>query len=86
MGVSLAQDPNAALAGATPYLRLFSLAVGAHYLARAALGASKGPGEPAVALARFFAENVSVAGPGLAASVMAGAPSVLALDPQRLAV
>ncbi|MEO5322028.1 acyl-CoA dehydrogenase [Mesorhizobium sp. CC13] len=44
-----------ALAGATPYLRLFALAAGGAYLARAALA----EGEAArIALCRFFAENM----------------------------
>ena len=46
---------NDALAGATPYLRLFALAAGGAYLARGALAG----GEPArTALLRFFAENL----------------------------
>ncbi|MET3660621.1 acyl-CoA dehydrogenase family protein [Aquamicrobium ahrensii] len=44
-----------ALSGATPYLRLFSLAAGGVYLARAALADQSGE---RVALARFFAENM----------------------------
>ncbi len=44
-----------ALAGATPYLRLFGLAAGGAYLAKAALADGKGP---RVALCRFFAENL----------------------------
>ncbi|WP_395447720.1 acyl-CoA dehydrogenase [Aminobacter sp. UC22_36] len=41
------------LAGATPYLRLFSLVAGGAYLARAALA-----DERRIALCRFFAENL----------------------------
>ena len=44
-----------ALSGATPYLRLFALAAGGCYLARAA---ATGEGEGRAALARFFAENL----------------------------
>ncbi len=81
---ALEGSPEAALAGATPYLRLFALAAGGHYLARGALGALRA-GDPLAgqhaALARFFAENISVAAPGLAASVTAGAGSVLGLAP-----
>ncbi|MEO3998416.1 acyl-CoA dehydrogenase family protein [Mesorhizobium sp. CAU 1732] len=44
-----------ALAGATPYLRLFALAAGGAYLVRGALA---GQDAGRVALARFFAENL----------------------------
>ncbi|MCO5156509.1 MAG: acyl-CoA dehydrogenase [Aquamicrobium sp.] len=44
-----------ALAGATPYLRLFSLAAGGAYLIRGALA---GQDKARVSLARFFAENL----------------------------
>ena len=55
--------PNEALAGATPYLRLFGSALGGCMLAGEAMAAkANGDGEPAryVALARFFAENIAV--------------------------
>jgi alkylation response protein AidB-like acyl-CoA dehydrogenase len=69
--------PADALAGATPYLRLFALAAGGAYLADEAMR----EGDPAlVARSRFFAENVAVAAPGLAASVVEGSGSVLALE------
>ncbi|MGQ9369535.1 acyl-CoA dehydrogenase [Azospirillum sp. ST 5-10] len=69
------------LAGATPYLRLFALAAGGALLARGALAAHRlragGDGDPAlgarIATARFFAENLAVAAPGLARTVTAGA-------------
>jgi acyl-CoA dehydrogenase len=44
-----------ALAGATPYLRLFALAAGGVYLAKGAI-ADKSAGR--IALCRFFAENL----------------------------
>src|SRR3954463_7385932 len=56
--------PNDALAGATPYLRLFGSTLGGCMLAGEALAAkSNGEAEPQrhVALARFFAENIAVA-------------------------
>ena len=76
-----ANDPSDALAGATPYLRLFALAQGAASLAEAALAAhamiatgDTDPAHPArVALCRFFAETVATGAAGLEASVMAGA-------------
>ena len=78
IGDALNANPEAALAGATPYLRLFGTVSGAGYLARGALSADA----PATqtALARFFAENVLTAAPGLAATVMRGAGSVLSED------
>src|SRR5262245_24772986 len=56
--------PNDALAGATPYLRLFGATLGGCMLAGEAL-AAKSHGEAGdpqryVAVARFFAENISV--------------------------
>jgi alkylation response protein AidB-like acyl-CoA dehydrogenase len=82
MGGALQKNPDAALAGAAPYLRLFGLAAGGTYLARGALaaarnGASGGAGQP-IAVARFFAENLATAAPGLKESVVAGAESALA--------
>ncbi len=63
-------QPAAAQAGATPYLRLFGLARGATLLLQGACDARR------AALARFFAENLAVAAPGLARMVVAGAGSV----------
>jgi hypothetical protein len=62
-----------ALAGATPYLRLFALARGGALLAK---GAASGEAKR-VALARFFSDNLAVAAPGLAKCVMAGGASAL---------
>ncbi len=83
MGGALRQSPDAALAGAAPYLRLFGLASGGIYLAKGALaaardGASNGQAQP-ILLARFFAENLATAAPGLKETVIAGADSALAL-------
>ena len=50
-----------ALAGATPYLRLFALAAGGAYLAKGAI-AEKSTGR--IALCRFFAENLVGEGAG----------------------
>jgi acyl-CoA dehydrogenase len=85
MGKALATNQNAALAGATPYLRLFGLAAGGHYLARGALAAVRdGDGSSHVALARFFAENLCVQASGLAAAVTDGGDAVFAIEPQKL--
>ncbi|HTV69090.1 MAG TPA: acyl-CoA dehydrogenase [Rhizobiaceae bacterium] len=69
------QDGNieAALAGATPYLRLFSLAAGGSYLARAALA---GGTADRIALCRFFAENLIGETKALKERVISGADSL----------
>jgi hypothetical protein len=76
-------EPKAALAGATPYLRLFGNAAGGCMLADEALAALRvTDGEPAsrVAIARFFAENIAVQASGLERSVTEGADSVNGAD------
>ncbi len=76
------KDADAALAGATPYLRLFGFATGGCLLARQALVAVRNgeDAEPRVALARFFAENFAVQANSLERTVTDGAPSVLGAD------
>ena len=60
----LDKDTDEALAGATPYLRLFGVATGGCLLAQQALAALRlnADAGPRIALARFFAENFAVAG------------------------
>jgi acyl-CoA dehydrogenase len=75
--------PNEALAGATPYLRLFGSALGGCMLAKEALAAkSLGESDPQryVTLARFFAENVSVQAGALERTVMDSAEAVNGAD------
>ena len=77
------EEPQAALAGATPYLRLFGNAAGGCMLADEALAALRvSGGEPGsrVAIARFFAENIAVQASGLERAVTEGADSVNAAD------
>jgi alkylation response protein AidB-like acyl-CoA dehydrogenase len=88
MGATLQKNPDAALAGATPYLRLFGLAAGGVYLAKGALAAARGGsgdahGQP-IALARFFAENLATAATGLKDTVISGADSTLMVAPEAL--
>ncbi|WP_027230098.1 acyl-CoA dehydrogenase family protein [Phyllobacterium sp. UNC302MFCol5.2] len=64
-----------AFAGATPFLRLFGLAAGAAYLAKAAVG---GNNAGRSALARFFAENILAETAALKDRVIHGAASLLA--------
>ena len=76
----LASDTRAALAGATPYLRLFANATGGCLLANEALAAIR-LGDNAIstdriATARFFAENIAVQNAGLETTVTETAASV----------
>ncbi len=80
MGGALQTSPDAALAGAQPYLRLFGLAAGGVYLARGALAVVREGGTDSagrIAIARFFAENLATAAPGLADTVTTGAETVV---------
>jgi acyl-CoA dehydrogenase len=81
--------PNDALAGATPYLRLFGTTLGGCTLACEALAAKeKGePGDPQryVAMARFFAENITVQAASLEKTIADGADAVNGADAVLLA-
>jgi acyl-CoA dehydrogenase len=80
----LGHEPDAALAGATPYLRLFALAAGGCMLADEALAALRVAGDAdapgRVATARFFAENLAIAAGGLAATVTDGAGALAPVE------
>jgi acyl-CoA dehydrogenase len=72
-----------ALAGATPYLRLFGIAAGGCLLAQQALAALRlGVADSAsrIALARFFAENLAVQAGALERTVIEGAAGVIDAD------
>jgi alkylation response protein AidB-like acyl-CoA dehydrogenase len=78
-------DLDAALAGATPYLRLFALAAGGALLAEEALAAMRLAGNGAdaagrTAIARFFAENLAVQAASLERTVVEAADSVTDAD------
>jgi alkylation response protein AidB-like acyl-CoA dehydrogenase len=82
--------PNDALAGATPYLRLFGSTLGGCKLAEEALAArtlGEGLGDPQryVTLARFFAENISVQASSLERTVIDSAEAVNGADAVLLA-
>jgi len=86
----LASSPNDALAGATPYLRLFGSALGGCKLAEEALaagesGAQLGDPRRHVTLARFFAETIAVQAPALERTVIDGADAVNGADVVLLA-
>jgi alkylation response protein AidB-like acyl-CoA dehydrogenase len=74
----LASDQNSALAGASQYLRLFGLTLGGACLAKSGLAAEAlaAGGDRSelgrVGLARFFAEKLAVAAPGLARAIASG--------------
>ena len=71
------KSSDAALAGATPFLRLFGNAAGGCMLAEEALASMRaGDGAGRTALARFFAENLAVQASGLELSVIEGADSI----------
>ena len=76
------KDTNEALAGATPYLRLFGVTAGGCLLAQQALAALRlgSDASSRIALARFFAENFSVQAAALERIVVEGAPGVIGAD------
>jgi len=89
------KDPNAAFAGAVPFLKLMGIVAGGWQLGRAALISEsridKKEGDQSfyaakIATARFYADHVLSQAPGLAATVVSGAAGVMALaDEQFLA-
>jgi alkylation response protein AidB-like acyl-CoA dehydrogenase len=86
----VASAPNDALAGATPYLRLFGSTLGGCMLASEALAArdlGDGAGDAAryVTLARYFAENISVQAAALERTVIDSAEAVNGADAVLLA-
>jgi len=81
----IASAPRDALAGATPYLRLFSVTLGGCSLAKEALAARndesmQGDTGRYATLARFFAENVTVQSGALERSVIDSADAVNGAD------
>jgi len=82
MLTNLEKDIDQALAGATPYLRLFSVAAGGCLLAQQALAALRLNTEAGArtALARFFAENIAVQAPSLERTIVEGGGAVVGAD------
>jgi acyl-CoA dehydrogenase len=76
----LGRRPEAALAGATPYLRLFAVAAGGCGLAEEAMAAGRVETtggnatrrDAAITVARFFADHVAVTGASLERAVVEG--------------
>jgi 3-(methylsulfanyl)propanoyl-CoA dehydrogenase len=89
-------EPNDALAGATPYLRLFGLVIGGWLMARSALAASRllraANGSDAVFLrgkigtARFYTEQLLPQTAGLLPAVTAGAGPLFHVDLSQMAL
>ena len=77
-----ANEADAVLAGATPYLRLYGLASGGCLLASEALAALRLNDDAAMrtALARFFSENIAVQSGALERTVIESAPGLLGGD------
>jgi alkylation response protein AidB-like acyl-CoA dehydrogenase len=87
------EQPVDALAGATPYLRLFGIVTGGWLLARSAVAAcevlASGDGDPAfladkVTTARFYATQLLPVARGLVPAVTAGAGDLFAIAEERL--
>ena len=85
-------DPNAAFAGAVPFLKLMGITAGGWQMARAALIAekklSKKEGDQSfyaakVSTARFYADHVLSQVPGLATTVTSGSAAVMALSEEQ---
>jgi len=87
-------DPKDALAGATPYLRIFGTVTGGWLLARQALAARReleaGSSDTAyleakVVTARYYAEQHLPQVAGLVGAVQGGASVLYDIDPEQLA-
>jgi len=78
----LGKEPETALAGASPYLRLFGLATGGCLLAKQTLAMKQRGADAAAGLAatRFFAENIAVTAGALERMVVEGAAGVIGAE------
>jgi 3-(methylthio)propanoyl-CoA dehydrogenase len=85
------KDPNAAFAGAVPFLKLMGITAGGWQMARAALIAEKKlPAsedkpflEAKIKTARFFGDHVLSQASGLAATVTSGSAAVMSLSDEQ---
>ncbi len=87
-----AKDPNAAFAGAVPFLKLMGITAGGWQMARAALISERKLSDKSndqgfysgkISTARFFGDHVLSQAPGLAATVTSGAAAVMALTEEQ---
>ena len=85
-------DVREVFAGSVPYLRLCGIVLCGWQMARAALAASRlvdeGSADTAflkakIATARFYADHILALAPGISASVVDGAPGVLAIPEEQ---
>jgi hypothetical protein len=89
MAEKLKAAPADAMAGATPYLRLFGTVAGGHFLTRGALKAATLPEGDSFAKSRlatgaFYAGSILSGAAGLKGAVMDGAAPLYALDEDEL--
>ncbi len=93
IGAGVQKDMKGVFAGAVPFLRLAGIVCGGWQMARAALAAqdmlAAGRGDAGfckakIATARFFAEHLLSQAPGLAATVIKGGSSALAIPEEYL--
>ncbi|MDH3580519.1 MAG: acyl-CoA dehydrogenase [Hyphomicrobiales bacterium] len=85
---ALGENPQGALAGATPYLRLFGIASGGAWLAKGALVQSRAQtnaGDANIRTARVFAETQAVEAPALAKAIADGADAITGAGAEALA-
>ena len=89
------EDPQAAAAGATPFLRLFGTVYGGYALAKSALAAHAAlanGGEQAefmrakIATARFYAEQVLAPAPAMVRSITAGTEALFQIEPELMSL
>jgi acyl-CoA dehydrogenase len=75
-------EPETALAGASPYLRLFGLATGGGLLAKQTLSIKQRGADAVAGLAatRFFAENIAVTAGALERMIVEGAAGVIGAE------
>ena len=82
-------DPNAVLAGSSPYLRMWGLCVGGWLMARSALAAeaidNAELADTQLVLARFYAEQLLPQAAGLFGAATVGARDLFALNADQLA-
>jgi hypothetical protein len=89
----LGEDPNDALAGATPYLEMFGITAGGWLMGVSALAAQRRLAESGddaflaakLDSARFYADHVLPQVRGLVASTTAGAAGMFSIRPEQLA-
>ncbi|HEX3680791.1 MAG TPA: acyl-CoA dehydrogenase [Galbitalea sp.] len=82
------KDPNAILAGSSPYLRMWGLVLGGWLMAKSALVAplaeDREVADTQLVLARFYAEQLLPQTAGLLSAATAGSEDLFALTPEQL--